>query len=102
MAALGPGRSLKVRLEDLCLEPQRELRAVCDFLGEPWDADMLEYHRTNSEQQLEPREFLVRERRHVLHIGAPQGNHLLWMVACPQDGCFDAFSFLNSVGDAAG
>ena len=38
-------RLLRVRLEELVADPARELRRVCDFLGEPWSPAMLEGSR---------------------------------------------------------
>lgn len=34
---------LTIRYEDLAGDPERTTREVCDFLGLPWTADMLEY-----------------------------------------------------------
>ena len=34
---------LTVRYEDFVAEPQREAAALCDFLGVPWEPQMLEY-----------------------------------------------------------
>ena len=36
-----PGHT--VRYEDLTAEPERETRAICEFLGLPWEPGMLEY-----------------------------------------------------------
>lgn len=38
-------RYTSVRYEDLVTEPERELRRLCDFLGEEFDPAMLEQHR---------------------------------------------------------
>lgn len=35
---------LEVRYEDLVQSPEPTLRHVCEFIGEPWDAAMLDYH----------------------------------------------------------
>jgi len=34
-----------VRYEDLTTDPERETRAICEFLGIPWEEGMLEYGR---------------------------------------------------------
>jgi hypothetical protein len=44
-AVLGPKAFLVVRYEDLLTDPQRELRRVCDFLGEDYDTGMLSFHQ---------------------------------------------------------
>ena len=46
-AADAPGRVLEVRYEALVTDPAGTLRAVLDFLGEPWDAAVL--HHTDSD-----------------------------------------------------
>lgn len=38
---LGPGRYLEVHYEDLTTQPERELKAVCQFLGVPYVEDVL-------------------------------------------------------------
>jgi hypothetical protein len=42
---LGPGAYLELRYEDLVADPEREMRRVCDFLGETFEAAMLEPQR---------------------------------------------------------
>lgn len=37
---------LEVRYEDLVRDPATELRAICEFLEEPYDENMLHYHTT--------------------------------------------------------
>lgn len=39
-----PERSLTIRFEDLLLDPEREARAVCAFLGVDYEAGMLAFH----------------------------------------------------------
>lgn len=47
---LEPGRYIEIRYEDLLDEPETVLKGLCSFLGEPFDARMLEFHlpRNNS------------------------------------------------------
>jgi hypothetical protein len=42
-----PGRIHLLRFEDLIEQPERTLRALCDFLGEPYDEQMLRYHEVD-------------------------------------------------------
>lgn len=35
-----------VRYEDLCLEPEKTLKRVCDFIGEEFNPSMLDFHKT--------------------------------------------------------
>lgn len=39
------GRYLEVRFEDLISDTETTLRSVCEFIGEEFDAAMLDYHR---------------------------------------------------------
>jgi hypothetical protein len=47
-AALGERAFLTVRYEDVLESPERELRRICAFLGEPYEAAMLTYYRGNA------------------------------------------------------
>jgi hypothetical protein len=40
---LGPERYLLVRFESLLAEPEPTVRAICDFLGEPYETGMLDF-----------------------------------------------------------
>ncbi len=44
-ARLGPGLYYELRYESLVQSPERELRAVCDFLGETFEPGMLVHQR---------------------------------------------------------
>jgi hypothetical protein len=43
-AKVGPERYHELRYEDLVAEPEAKMRAVLEFLGEPWDLAVLEYN----------------------------------------------------------
>jgi hypothetical protein len=43
--ALRPSQYTEVRYEDLTREPEQLLRQLCDFLGEPFAPQMLEFHK---------------------------------------------------------
>jgi hypothetical protein len=62
----------ELRFEDLLLQPEKELRTICKFLGEPYDPAMMDYHRINREQQLEPAEFLQWKERTLEPLVATQ------------------------------
>ena len=55
--ALGRERVYEIRLEDLVSNTQKSLTGMCSFLGEEFDPAMLDYHRLNAEEELEPKEF---------------------------------------------
>jgi hypothetical protein len=38
------GRLLEVRYEDLVMQPEHSARVLCEFIGEPYDERMLDYH----------------------------------------------------------
>jgi len=44
---------LLVRYEDLVLQTENTLRRICLFLEEPYDASMLDYHRTSTQEMPE-------------------------------------------------
>lgn len=55
---VGPERTYSLRLEDLAADPEKELRLLLSFLGEDFDANMLEFHRLGSDRNPEPPDFL--------------------------------------------
>jgi hypothetical protein len=57
-ATLPKDQRAEVRYEDLVHEPENTLRSLCEFLGETFDAKMLEYYSLNRRDTLEPTEFL--------------------------------------------
>ncbi len=48
-----PGRVHSLRYEDLVERPEEEVRAVCEFLGLPFDRSMLEIERTDAAKIVE-------------------------------------------------
>jgi hypothetical protein len=57
-AGIPPTQAFDIRYEDLVRDTKSSLRRLCEFLGEDFDPAMLEYHRLNQSEQLEPSEFL--------------------------------------------
>jgi Sulfotransferase family len=49
-AALRPDRMVIVRYEDLVLEPERLMRELLEWLGEPWDPNVLEHHSIQADR----------------------------------------------------
>jgi hypothetical protein len=58
---LGESRYRELRYEDLTADPEGQLRSLCEWLGEPFDPAMLEYHKSSkreipdSEKAVHPR-----------------------------------------------
>jgi hypothetical protein len=64
-AVLGEGGFLPVRYEDLTADPERELRRICDFLGEEFAPSMLTFHR-GALAQISDQRNLANLRRPIL------------------------------------
>lgn len=47
-----------VKYEELVLEPENNLRNICNFLKLDYDENMLDYYKTSEEEGLEPKEYL--------------------------------------------
>ncbi|MGK0373250.1 MAG: hypothetical protein ACJAW1_003523, partial [Glaciecola sp.] len=47
-AVLGPDKYTEVKYEDLVQEPERELKRLCEFVGEDFDESMLNYHLSSA------------------------------------------------------
>ncbi len=65
---LGRDRYYECRYESLVTDPEASLRALCDFLGEPYDPSMLDYQRVARRQPASKGAHL--EAREVLHSGS--------------------------------
>jgi hypothetical protein len=57
-STLAPEQRLEIRFEDLVSESEDTLRKVCNFLGEPYHPQMLDYPAINRREKLEPIVFL--------------------------------------------
>ena len=55
---LDKGQYLEIRYEDLVEDAERELKSICDFIDEDFEAGMLDYWKANREKQLEPERHL--------------------------------------------
>lgn len=58
LGAIEAGLAHRLRFEDLVRAPGDTLAALCEFLDEPFDPAMLDYHNRNRDQALEPAELL--------------------------------------------
>ena len=47
-AVLGDKKYAEVRYEDLVKDPEKELRRLCEFVGEEFSLDMLDYHKSSN------------------------------------------------------
>jgi Sulfotransferase family len=59
LGELAAERVFRLRFEDLVTDTESRLRSLCDALGEDFDPAMLDYHRQNARQELEPAELLA-------------------------------------------
>jgi len=79
-------RYIEVRFENLVLQPERELKRLCEYLALPWDAAMLEYQTRGAArlQRLHGRQhargpMVAREERTRIHSNltrTPDANRL--------------------------
>ena len=69
MGALLGDHYLEVRYEALVVDPESELRLICDFLGEEFHASMLEYHHDAADEM--PARSL---QWHGTSVGPPDPN----------------------------
>ncbi|HKS96146.1 MAG TPA: sulfotransferase, partial [Terriglobia bacterium] len=66
-------RYIEIRFEDLVLQPERELRRLCDFLALPWDPAMLDYRARGAARVARLQErfawdrMISREERQGIH-----------------------------------
>jgi hypothetical protein len=59
---LGPGLYREVRYESLVQDPEGQLRAICEFLGEPYLPQMARQHR-QAQERIQPEGFHAPVRR---------------------------------------
>jgi hypothetical protein len=58
---LNPERYLSVRYEDLVENTEKEMKALCEFLGIPYHAEMLDFYKKEDEVfKVYPKEFITR------------------------------------------
>lgn len=56
--SLNPGQAYTIRYEDILLSAEETLKDLCSFLGEPYNVNMLEYYKENTERSLEPEVYM--------------------------------------------
>lgn len=65
---LGPVQYLEVQYEDLVLDGRTTLETICKFLGEPFEDQMLDFHKSETHTQIHKPEFHQKTHR------APQSS----------------------------
>jgi hypothetical protein len=60
LAAQHPNRMSVVRYEDLVLQPEKVMRELLDWLGEPWSDSVLEHHEIQTRRGVRQTESIVR------------------------------------------
>jgi len=79
-SVLGADRYLELHYEDLIMDSERELRAICDFLEEPFEPAMLDYYKTA--------EATLPSHAHSVHVKSfrppDPSNTDLWKRELPQ------------------
>lgn len=83
---LGVGMIHELRFEDLVLDTEPSLRRVCAFLGEEFDARVLDYYKANREKELEPTALLPWKEKTLMPPQADVvGRHLRDLTAEEQE-----------------
>jgi hypothetical protein len=72
LSRLSKSQKLRIRYEDLALDPQKNLSTICSFLGLDFEDGMLESHLHNRINHLEPSETLDWKKRTLSPITSSQ------------------------------
>ena len=59
---------IEVRLEDVVLEPETQIRKICDFIELPWEDNLLEIDLSKSNSGRWKKDFSVEEQRSVIPL----------------------------------
>tara|TARA_B000000460_G_scaffold212049_1_gene160140 strand:- start:126 stop:1100 length:975 start_codon:yes stop_codon:yes gene_type:complete len=59
---------IEVRLEDVVLEPESQIRKICDFIELPWEDNLLEIDLSKSNSGRWKKDFSVEEQRLVIPL----------------------------------
>ena len=59
---------IEVRLEDMVLEPESQIRKICDFIELPWEDNLLEIDLSKSNSGRWKKDFSVEEQRSVIPL----------------------------------
>ena len=51
---VGAGTVLLMRYEDLLEDPEREVRSMCEFIDEPFEPELLQYHQKDEARHMAP------------------------------------------------
>jgi len=72
---LGPDRFKTVRYEDLVTEPEKQVREVIEWLGEPWSEEALWVHARTHRYPAERKPEAGLQQRVALHTRSVGGGH---------------------------
>ena len=68
-----PEKTFRIRYEDMCATPEQILRPIFEFLGEPWEEDVLHFYRYDHDKGPEHGRTVV-----TRGFVASKDNYLTW------------------------
>ena len=98
-ARLFPGDILTVKYEDVVAAPEAEVRRVLDFLGLPFEAGCLEFHRSTAPVRTAS-VWQVREALHDRSIGRWR-HYESYLRSLPNDPALDGLLAVEPPGKPA-
>jgi hypothetical protein len=74
---LGPELFYELRYEDLVADPEKEVKAICKFLGEDFESEMLEQHHLAQDRIAEDSHFFANVRKPISVSSVGRGREAL-------------------------